>query len=433
MKPNIENNLKNDVEVIIKLYRQNKLNEALNLSNKLVIKNNNVPFVLNLNGLINLSLEKWQNAISVFKKAINCDSNFVEAYNNLGIAYIHLGEHENAIENYHKAIEIKKDYANAYNNLATHYDDIGNYKEALKFYVNALNYNSNHMLAQNNLIHLMNYYNPDQFEENPIVKANNEIKKININFSLNDKITNLNIGTYFKKCNNIVKKNLKNLNFIDSQIHRRNGYNLNCDRHKKAFHNHNIIPKYCFTCFKVQIELNAVSELVKLFFIFDQLVLPNNNIRKCFVELRQKIKGSYKALIYCSSMDDAYEVSKIVNSYLVKILNNKFKLDIKRGCTEFDIAYPGYKDAKNLDKVKYKDDWKQLEVMIDQEIQNGSKKGKKFFSKSLNGVGLGDVLIINNWLDYAKIIGDESYLDISDDFFSSGYILNQIKNRDFKS
>ena len=132
-------------------------------------------------------------------------------------------------------------------------------------------------------------------------------------------------------------------------------------------------------------------------------------------------------------MDDANEVSKIVNSYLVKILNNEFKLDIKRGCTEFDIAYPGYKDAKNLDKVKYKDDWKQMEVMIDQEIQNGSKKGKKFFSKSLNGVGLGDVLIINNWLDYAKIIGDQSYLDISDDFFSSSYILNQIKNRDFKS
>ena len=47
MKPNIENNLKNDVEVIIKLYKQNKLNEALNLSNKLVIKNNNVPFSSN--------------------------------------------------------------------------------------------------------------------------------------------------------------------------------------------------------------------------------------------------------------------------------------------------------------------------------------------------------------------------------------------------
>ena len=190
MKPNTEKYLKNEIEVIVNLYKQNKLNEALNLSNELVLKNNNVPFVLNLNGLINLSLEKWQNAISVFKKAINCDSNFVEAYNNLGVAYIHLGEHENAIKNYHKAIEIKKDYANAYNNLATHYDDIGNYNEAVKFYVNALNYNSNHILAQNNLIHLMNYYNPDQFKESPIIKANNEIKKINIDFSLNDKISN---------------------------------------------------------------------------------------------------------------------------------------------------------------------------------------------------------------------------------------------------
>ena len=196
MKPNTENNIKNEIEVIVNLYKQNKLNEALNLSNELMIKNNNIPFVLNLNGLINLSLEKWQNAISVFKKAINCDSNFVEAYNNLGVAYIHLGEHENAIENYHKAIEIKKDYANAYNNLATHYDDIGNYNEAVKFYVNALNYNSNHILAQNNLIHLMNYYNPDQFEESPIIKANNEIKKINIDFSLNDKISNSDTVSY---------------------------------------------------------------------------------------------------------------------------------------------------------------------------------------------------------------------------------------------
>ena len=429
MKPNTEKYLKNEIEVIVNLYKQNKLNEALNLSNELMIKNNNIPFVLNLNGLINLSLEKWQNAISVFKKAINCDSNFVEAYNNLGVAYIHLGEHENAIKNYHKAIEIKKDYANAYNNLATHYDDIGNYNEAVKFYVNALNYNSNHILAQNNLIHLMNFYNPNQFEENSIVKANNEIKKININFSLNDKITNLNIGTYFKKCNNIVKKNLRNLNFIDSQIHRRNGYNLNCERHKKAFDKYNIIPKYCFSCIKVQIELNKVSELIKLFFIFDKLELPNDNIRKCFVELRPKIKGAYKGLIYCSSMEDAKEVFKIINSYLTKILNSGYELDIKRGCTEFDIAYPGYKDAKNLNKVKYNENWMKKEEMIDQEIKNGSRKGKKFFSRSLNGVNLGDILIMNNWLCYAKLTGDKSYENISKEFIDSAYIHNEVKNR----
>ncbi|MDC3125345.1 tetratricopeptide repeat protein [Candidatus Pelagibacter sp.] len=429
MKPNTENNIKNEIELIVNLYKQNKLNEALNLSNELMIKNNNIPFVLNLNGLINLSLEKWQNAISVFKKAINCDSNFVEAYNNLGVAYIHLGEHENAIKNYHKAIEIKKDYANAYNNLATHYDDIGNYNEAVKFYVNALNYNSNHILAQNNLIHLMNFYNPNQFEENSIVKANNEIKKINVKFSFNNDSSNFDLSAYFKKCNNIVKKVLKNVNYIDSQIHRRNEYNLNCERHKKAFDKYNIIPKYCFSCIKVQIKLNKVSELIKLFFIFDKLELPNDNIRKCFVELRPKIKGAYKGLIYCSSMEDAKEVFKIINSYLTKILNSGYELDIKRGCTEFDIAYPGYKDAKNLNKVKYNENWMKKEEMIDQEIKNGSQKGKKFFSRSLNGVNLGDILIMNNWLCYAKLTGDKSYENISKEFIDSAYIHNEVKNR----
>ena len=77
MKPNTEKYLKNEIEVIVNLYKQNKLNEALNLSNELVIKNNNVPFVLNLNGLINLSLEKWQNAISVFNSSTFIQPRFI--------------------------------------------------------------------------------------------------------------------------------------------------------------------------------------------------------------------------------------------------------------------------------------------------------------------------------------------------------------------
>ena len=77
---------------------------------------------------------------------------------------------------------------------------------------------------------------------------------------------------------------------METQIHKRNGENLNCDRHKKVFNKHNIIPKYCFSCFKVQIELKEVSQLIKLFFIFNYLKLPKDNIRKCFIELREKCK-----------------------------------------------------------------------------------------------------------------------------------------------
>ena len=69
------------------------------------------------------------------------------------------------------------------------------------------------------------------------------------------------------------------------------------------------------------------------------------------------------------------------------------------------------------------------EEMIDQEIKNGSQKGKKFFSRSLNGVNLGDILVMNNWLCYAKLTGDKSYENISKEFIDSAYIHNEVKNR----
>ena len=59
------------------------------------------------------------------------------------------------------------------------------------------------------------------------------------------------------------------------------------------------------------------------------------------------VKGNYKALIYCSSIDDAKSVYKLINVNLENSLKN-FKLDIKRGCTEFDLAFPGYKDIKKI-------------------------------------------------------------------------------------
>ena len=70
------------------------------------------------------------------------------------------------------------------------------------------------------------------------------------------------------------------------------------------------------------------------------------------------------------------------------------------------------------------------EKLIDEEILNGSKKGKKVFNRSLRGVGLSDLLIIHNWLNYAKLIKDESYKDITNEIFFSEYIFQAVKRRD---
>ena len=429
MNISADNNLKNEVDKITNLFRQRNFKEALILSDNLIKKQSKIPFLFNLNGLINLNLEKWQSAIKVFKKALDCDQQYVEAYNNMGIAYSHLGNREKAVENYTRAIEIKKDYANGYNNLASHYDDLGNYDEAVKNYVNALKFNPEHQNAQNNLIHLINFFNPKNHNNNSIIKANSEIKNIETRISIHNDISNQSLYEFLSKCNKILKNNIKNLAFFDSQIHRRNGHDLGCDRHHKAFNKYKIIPEYCFSCFKVQIELKTVTQLLKLFFIFDQLKLPNDNIRKCFVELRPNIPGTYKGLIYCSSKEDADNIFNITKPFVEKLMRENFDIKVKRGCTEFDLAFPGYKDTDDLKNITYDNNWKKKEELIDREILNGSKKGKKVFSRSLPGACLGDILIMNNWLNYAKLINDETYKDIADEIFFSEYIYHAVKKR----
>jgi tetratricopeptide (TPR) repeat protein len=429
MNIDINNNLKIEIDKIINLYKQKNFREALILSNKVIEKDKNIPFLLNLNGLINLSLEKWQNAIFAFKKALDIDDKFVEAYNNIGVAYSHIGDDKKAVENYTLAIRLKKDYANGYNNLASHYDDLGQYSEAAINYNYALKFNPENLNAQNNLIHLLNYFNPKKSDDNSIVKANFLIKNIKTDILIPKHISDLSLFEYLTKCNKILKKNIKNISFFDSQIHRRNGYDLNCNRHHKAFNKFNIIPKYCFSCFKIQIELTTVSNLIRLFFIFDQLRLPKDNIRKCFIELRPGIPGTYKGLIYCSSIEEAESVFEIVKLYMQKLMLDNFDIKIKRGCTEFDLAFPGYKEVDDLNKIVYDEGWAKKEELIDYEISNGSKKGKKVFNRSLSGTCLGDILIINNWLNYAKFINDKSYKKITDEIFFSEYIFQAVKKK----
>jgi tetratricopeptide (TPR) repeat protein len=432
MNININNNLKIEIDKIINLYKQKNFRDALILSNKVIEKDKNIPFLLNLNGLINLSLEKWHNAIFAFKKALDADDKFVEAYNNIGVAYSHIGDDKKAVENYTLAIRLKKDYANGYNNLASHYDDLGQYSEAVINYNYALKFNPENLNAQNNLIHLLNYFNPKNSDNNSIVKANFLIKKIKTDISILKHISDLSLFEYLTKCNQILKKNIKNLSFFDSQIHRRNGYDLNCNRHHKAFNKFNIIPKYCFSCFKIQIELTTVSNLIRLFFIFDQLRLPKDNIRKCFIELRPGIPGTYKGLIYCSSIEEAESVFEIVKPYMQKLMLDNFDIKIKRGCTEFDLAFPGYKKVDDLNKIVYDEEWTKKEELIDHEISNGSQKGKKVFNRSLSGTCLGDILIINNWLNYAKLLNDKSYKKITDEIFFSEYIFQAVEKRNSK-
>ena len=70
-------------------------------------------------------------------------------------------------------------------------------------------------------------------------------------------------------CNQKNIKNTKNEIFLTTnQIPRGGKEYLNCERAFDIFENYKVMPEYCFSCYKVQIDPN-VLDLIKLYFLFD--------------------------------------------------------------------------------------------------------------------------------------------------------------------
>lgn len=417
----MNDNINDEINNIINLFKIKKFIDALNKS-KTLLKKNNSEFLLNLHGLICINLNFFEDAVEAFEKAISIKNEYPEAYNNLGVAYIHLGNQELAIKNFLKSISIKKNYSNAYSNLGSIYDDIGQFEEAIKYYSLALQFDPNHVDAKMNLLEILTIYIPKLNYKNELIDLNNQI--LNFNLNLKNKLVLNNLSLSFKQAIEKIKK-IKQVNFFPkSQIYRKNTFDLNCKRHHKVFNETRIIPEFCFNCYKIQIEPKNIVGLLKLYFIFDEIKFNSNNTRKCFVELRPDVPGLYKGLIYCRGLDEANAIFKKIKPILEKKIDHEITVKIKRGCSEFYPVFPNYNNIKknDINFMNYNPEWKNKESYIDDLIDKESKKKRRLLKETIQGSTINDFLIINNWFNYAKLINDNSYKNISEIFIDSNYI-----------
>ena len=92
--------------------------------------------------------------------------------------------------------------------------------------------------------------------------------------------------------------------------------------------------------------------------------------------MRPDISGSYKGLVFCFSLKEAEEVKTILTEILTKVISKTIKIRIKRGCTEFEIAHPKYKevDKEEKDLMKYNEKWLANEKFVDERYpkRNGT-------------------------------------------------------------
>ena len=114
-----------------------------------------------------------------------------------------------------------------------------------------------------------------------------------------------------------------------------------------------------------------------------------------------------------------------ISPILKKIIDEKISIEIKRGCSEFSIPYPKFKETSGT--MKYDLKWKDKEQIIDKSRKN--KTIEKNQENTISGLSLSDALIMKNWLFYAKKVKDLSYEKFKIDLPKVEFIENQLNGQ----
>ena len=426
MKNHINLKIKEILKLGVQNQKEKNFKEAIKNYENIIKIDPSIVFAYHNLGLIYVETENIDLAKKNFLLAIKINPLFIYSYINLGILFQNEGQKEKAIECFEKIIEIDPKNISGYNNLGLVNASLGKYKKAIKNYLKTLSIDGSNIIAIKSIIFLLTYHVSDN--DHPIINANNELRLLKQDHKLINLLTKENLSLMLKRSIEILNKisiDINKLNFTETQSYRRNPLDLNCDYHHKVFYHSNIIPKFCFSCFKVQIEPENVIDLIRLFFIFDDLNLPKNNQRKCMVEFRNQVAGLYKGMIYCSSLEEAKKILEELRPILQR--NIKFKASIKRGCSEFYNSFPSYNiiesDKKNY--MTYNQDWEKIEENL--KIKKNFNTIK--LNNSITGLSISDVLIIIQWLNYAKIVGDPTIKEVDLNFFNSKFIENKLSNQ----
>tara|TARA_B100001173_G_scaffold312021_1_gene331302 strand:+ start:3285 stop:4409 length:1125 start_codon:yes stop_codon:yes gene_type:complete len=357
---------------IIISYNTKSLKETLihaNYSRSLLPNLNNIPQFHNIVGLINFRLNDLNQAMIHFKLAIKINPNFHTAYYNLGLVYFNTKDLNKSYDFLLEALNIKKDYK----------------------------------LARDKFIELLSFYKPDHNSKNKIFKLNEKIIKIPSNIDFTSKITDKNIIDYFKKCKEIVLKDLNDISYNKVQIFRKKSIFLNCERHKAIFFKYNSIPEFCFGCFKVVIETKSFFDLLKVSLMFDQIDFFDKFNRKNMIDKKTN-KDVFKSIIYCTSLEEVLDVEKKTNKLFQTLLDD-FTIESKRGCHEYAIEYPNYKKIYNdhSKMMSFPDKWLNNEKKFDSENYKEGIQEKVFVHDTKKGISLHEFLVINNWFKDQKL------------------------------
>ena len=254
------------VKKLLSLYNQGQLPVVVEQAKALTQQYPEAFMIWNILGAALKGLGRVQVAYEAFKKVTDLSPKYADGFNNLGLTLQDQGKLDEAIASYNKAISLKPDHAEAYNNKANVLKYQGKLDEAIASYNKVLSLKPDHPEAKKNLIQTLKTFSPKNIYVNQLIDVDNKIKAKHSKNTLPTADQELAIFTLdlLSRLQGVDR----NLSTERLQIYRRNKVDINCKRHMKIFKEKEIIPQFCFDCYKVQVEVKTVLDLIRLCALF---------------------------------------------------------------------------------------------------------------------------------------------------------------------
>ena len=136
-----------ELEDLLNLFKEKKYLIAEKKCLKLIKKIKPNHEIYNIYAVILFELNKYDEAIKYWKKAIELNSRYFFGYNNLANVYFKKNEFKKALECYDKAIEIKPDYYEAYHNKGNVFVNLDDFTNAIKSFDKAIQIKNDYLPA----------------------------------------------------------------------------------------------------------------------------------------------------------------------------------------------------------------------------------------------------------------------------------------------
>ena len=132
-------------------HKSGKIEEAIKIYQKLIIKEKNNPEIFFLLGTAFLQKENYTKTVYYLKNAIILKSDEANYYNNIGIAYSKLKLHEDAIKSFKKAINLNNNFFDPNINLGIEYKKLQKLELAKQHFEKANFLSPKNHLVYNNM------------------------------------------------------------------------------------------------------------------------------------------------------------------------------------------------------------------------------------------------------------------------------------------